>query len=93
MAKRHTGSRISITIKGMEWLRKQIGADDLAGANAMSTNLEDENTYVLVERNVPAPLTGLKPGEIVTSLEWNGLPAKWMNGNMYVRRDFYEQSQ
>lgn len=41
--------------------------------------------YVEVAQNVPCPMDDIPEGSIVVT-EYNGLPAKWINGYVYVRR-------
>ena len=48
-------------------------------------NIFTELEYEEVARNVPCPMDDIEPGSIVVT-EYNGLPAKWFNGNIYVRR-------
>lgn len=86
-----------MTLKKIEELRQKVINhplyDPTLGEDLSPEGLAKklEVDHVVVARDVEPPLLRLEPGSIV-STTWNDLPAKWMNGVVYVaKRHFKEE--
>ena len=82
-----------MTLKKLKEMRRKIQSHPLydptlgedLSPEALAKRLVEELDHVVVARDVPPPLDRLEPGSTVY-IEWEGMPAKWMNGVVYVAK-------
>jgi hypothetical protein len=79
-----------------EWqryLRSLPGAGEYTGEDLSEKGLHKkfEAGHVVVGRNVPCPFEDPVPVGSTVYTDWNGVPAWWLNGTLYVRKDRYER--
>lgn len=80
-----------------EWqacLRSQGGTytgEDLSGPGLLKKMVEEQN-FVVVAHDVPCPMEcEVPPGSIVIT-EHEGMPARWLNGTLLVRKDHLDRN-